>query len=825
MLGRGLLRVSFFLIAVALAASAAQAAVVTERASLTEYGGAPNGASWGASLSADGRYVAFYSGAGNLVGDDDNAVHDIFVRDRLFATIELASRSSAGELGNNHSLYPSISADGRHLAFCSMASDLVPGDTNGFMDVFVRDLQTDLTLLVSVSPTGPANEKTTACAISGDGRYVAFQSEATNLIAGEQYGWPGIYLADLITPSPSVSAVSTSLEGGPPNGTSVKPRISPDGSYVVFRSWASNLVAGDTNGFSDVFLRDVITPTTARVSVADVTGVQGNGETAGGPAVTPDGRYVAFASYADNLVPDDANGKCDVFVRDRTTGRTELVSVSSTGEQGNDDSGGESWMLAISDDGRYVAFASLASDLVDGDTNEAWDVFVRDRVGETTTRVSVSTEGEQGNGDSGFYSVALSADGLTAAFDSYADDLVPLDTNGGPDVFVHGEQLAPRAPILVINGDAEYATSPDVTLSIDPGDYPELRFKNEDGDWTTWEPAADTRAWMLSAGEGLKRVSIQGRRGGDLSVENYDEITLDTTPPAEVSIIIEGGAATSLSRVVGLALSASGASQMRFRNESENWSAWEPFTAAKMWKLSHDRGTKTVGFQCLDAAGNPSAVATDTIELISFPDVPEEYWAFEEIMACVDATIVTGYPEGDYKPLLSVGRDQMAVYVARSLAGGDAYVPTGPAEASFPDVPTDHWAFDYVEYAAAQGVVQGYPEGDYKPALEVDRAQMAVYIARSIATPTGEAGLVDYDPPGEPTFPDVPNTGYGDDGTEPHWAYKYVEYVHEQGVVQGYPYPDPESPGETIYRYEPDWPVSRDQMAVYVARAFQLPLE
>ncbi len=825
MLGRGVLRVSFFLITVAVAALPAQAAVVTERVSLTEYGGAPDGASWGASLSADSAYVAFSSGAGNLVGDDDNAVHDIFVRDRVFGTIELTSRSSAGEVGNNHSLYPSISPNGRYLAFCSMASNLVPGDTNAFMDVFVRDLETDLTLLASVSPTGPANQKSTACAISDDGRYVAFQSEATNLIEGEHYGWPGIYLADLITPWPSVSAVSTSVEGGPPNGTSVKPSITPDGRYVVFRSWATDLVSGDTNGFSDVFLRDVVTPTTARVSVADVTDVQGNGQTAGGPAVTPDGLYVAFASYASNLVPGDANGKCDVFVRDLVAGRTELVSVSGAGVQGNDDSGGESWVVAISDDGRYVAFASLASNLVGGDTNEAWDVFVRDRIGETTTRVSVSTEGEQGNDDSGFYSVALSADGLTSAFDSYADNLVPLDTNGGPDVFVRGEQLSPRAPILLINGDAEYASSPDVTLSIDPGDYPELRFRNEDGEWTTWEPAASTRAWTLSAGEGLKRVSIQGRSDGDLSVENYDEITLDTTPPAEASIIIQGGAATTLTRVVELALSASGATQMRFRNESEDWSAWETFTAAKTWKLSHDRGTKTVGFQCRDGAGNSSTVATDTIELISFPDVPEDYWAFEEIMACVDAAIVAGYPEGEYRPLLSVGRDQMAVYIARGLAGGDQYVPTGPDEASFWDVDSDDWAYDYIEYAAERGVVQGYPEGDYKPALEVDRAQMAVYIARSIATPVGEAGLVDYVPPSEPTFPDVPNTGYGDDGTEPHWAYKYVEYVSEEEVVQGYPYPDPATPGETIYRYEPDWLVSRDQMAVYVARAFQLPLE
>jgi hypothetical protein len=180
------------------------------------------------------------------------------------------------------------------------------------------------------------------------------------------------------------------------------------------------------------------------------------------------------------------------------------------------------------------------------------------------------------------------------------------------------------------------------------------------------------------------------------------------------------------------------------------------------------------------------------------------YWAFEEIMACVDADIVQGYPEGDYKPLLAVTRDQMAVYVGRGLAGGDENVPPGPAEPSFWDVGSDQWAYDYIEYAVAEGVVQGYAEGDYKPALEVDRAQMAVYIARSIATPTGEAGLIGYEPPETPTFPDV-LTG--------HWAYKHVEYCVEHGVVQGY---------EDGW-YHPEGVVTRDQMAVYVARAFELP--
>jgi len=792
---------------------AADAAVVTERISVTEYGGMPNGASWGVSMSSDARYVSFYSGAGNLVSGDDNSSHDIFVRDRLFGTIELISRSSVGELGNNHSLYPDISEDGRYVAFCSMADNLVADDENGFMDVFVRDLDTDLTLLVSRSPTGPANEKSPWCSISANGQYVAFQSEATNLIEGETYGWPGVYLADLSTPTVSVTAVSISYEGDSPNGSSVTPYVSADGSYVVFRSLASDLVSGDTNGVSDVFLRDVVTPTTVRVSVADLTGAEGNGATTGQPAVTPDGRYVVFASYADNLVAGDTNGTCDVFLRDLTLGRTELISVSSAGIQGNGNSGGEPLMLRVSADGRYVVFSSLASNLVDNDTNGWWDVFVRDRTAETTTRVSVSTTGEEANRNSGLYSLDVTPDGATVAFDSGADNLVMIDTNGGPDVFVRGEPLAPAAPILVIDGDAEYTTSLDVVLTVDPGDYSEVRFKNEDSGWSDWESALTSKEWALSSGDGVKRVYVQGREGVDLSAENYDEITLDSSAPSGATVTINGGDAETISRWVTLTLTATGATEMRFRNETSAWSDWEPFATSKLWKLSYDRGTKTVGFQCRDTAGNTTPEVTDTIDTIIFTDVPEDYWAFEEIMACVDAEVVAGYPEGDYKPELAVTRDQMAVYIARSLAGGDDNVPLGPVAPSFSDVATDHWAYDYIEYSVDQDVVQGYPEGDYKPSLEVDRGQMAVYIARAIATPTGEAGLVGYVPPTEPTFPDV---------LTDFWAYKYVEYVSEQDVVQGYPYPDPENPGETITLYEPLWTVTRDQMAVYVGRAFGL---
>ena len=188
-----------------------------------------------------------------------------------------------------------------------------------------------------------------------------------------------------------------------------------------------------------------------------------------------------------------------------------------------------------------------------------------------------------------------------------------------------------------------------------------------------------------------------------------------------------------------------------------------------------------------------------------FLDVPYYYWAKDAIRAALNADVVAGYSDGTYRPQLEVARDQMAVFIARALAGGDSLVPKGPERPTFNDVPQSNWAFDYVEYCARIGIVKGYTERVYSPEIPVDRAQMAVFIARSIAQPTGEAGLVNYTPPAAPSFPDV---------TADHWAYKYVEYVKEKGVVAGYP----------DGNYRPNVIVTRDQMAVYVARAFELPL-
>ncbi len=227
----------------------------------------------------------------------------------------------------------------------------------------------------------------------------------------------------------------------------------------------------------------------------------------------------------------------------------------------------------------------------------------------------------------------------------------------------------------------------------------------------------------------------------------------------------------------------------------------------------HDRDSDDDGFgdaEEVDLGSDPSD-PEDVPQAGNFSDVPpsgdggQPFWAFHEIEACYRAGIVAGYTDGNYHPELEVTRDQMAVYVARALAGGDENVPDGYVLPSFSDVQPTYWAFKYIEYAVERNVVQGYPEGDYRPGLAVDRGTMAVYIARSTVDPTGEEGLASFQRPVVPTFNDVP--------TE-FWSYTHIEFCVDAGVVQGY------SDG----LYHPEIPVTRDQMAVYIARAFELPV-
>ncbi len=401
----------------------------TKRVSVSSTGTEGNGNGYDPAISADGRFVAFVENASNLIRADTNGVPDIFVRDRHARTTRRVSVSSTGTEGNGNSFSPSISADGRFVAFSSAASNLIRADTNGRSDIFVRDRQTGTTRRVSVSSTGTeGNGNSSFPAISADGRFVAFSSAASNLIDADTNGRSDIFVRDRQTGT--TRRVSVSSSGRQADGSSDDVVISSDGRLVAFVSLASNLVAGDTKGISDVFAFDLLTGTTSRVSVSS-TGAEGNGRSFS-PSISADGRFVAYSSGASNLVGGDTNGSYDVFVRDRQAARTRRVSVTAEGAEGN----GDSYAPSISADGRFVAYSSGASNLVGGDTNGSYDVFVRDRQAATIARVSVSSGGEQGDGVS--ISPSISADGGLVALSAAASNLVPSDTNGHYDVFVRG---------------------------------------------------------------------------------------------------------------------------------------------------------------------------------------------------------------------------------------------------------------------------------------------------------------------------------------------------------------------------------------------------
>jgi LPXTG-site transpeptidase (sortase) family protein len=333
----------------------------------------------------------------------------------------------------------------------SSATNLVPDDTNGAADVFLRDLQTNTTTRVSVASNGDQAKGSRFSfsyypAISADGRYVTFMSEASNLVAGDTNEEGDIFLRDLV--QGTTILVSVASDGTQANDSVEAPAVSDDGRYVVFTSDADTLVPGDTNQYPDIFLRDTQTNQTTRLSVAP-DGSQLDGVSSADD-ISGDGRYVVFGSAATNLVDGDTNGAMDIFLRDLQTNTTTRISVGMNGVQEN----GASYSPAISADGRYVAFISAASNLVAGDTNGQRDTFVYDTQTRTTTRVSVASNGVQANDES--RSPAISANGLYAAFVSAASNLVEDDTNGVDDTFLHeiGEKPSPKPALLPATGFA-----------------------------------------------------------------------------------------------------------------------------------------------------------------------------------------------------------------------------------------------------------------------------------------------------------------------------------------------------------------------------------
>jgi Tol biopolymer transport system component len=397
-----------------------------ERISLHSGGLEANGASRAPAFSADGRYVAFESVADNLVPGDTFGYSDVFVRELASGLTTRVSVGSNGQQAFGGNWRPAISSDGRFVAFESNAANII-GTYAPFVQILVHDRLTGITECVSVSGGGEfGNRDSFRPSISADGRLVSFDSNATNLASSNANQHGDVYVRDRAAGTTVRVSVSSSGEEG--DNSSWGPCLSADGRFVAFSSVATNLVAGDTNGEPDVFIRELSAGITTRVSQT-AQGAPSTGRSYG-PSLSATGRYVAFESTADDLVPGDNNGFGDVIVADLSTGRLRLASVSSAGIQGNL----WSFTAGLSADGRYVSFLSRASNLVRNDANLLTDAFVHDALTGRTRRLNRAWNGAEANADC--ETPALSADGRALVFVSRADNLVPGDTNAVEDVFL-----------------------------------------------------------------------------------------------------------------------------------------------------------------------------------------------------------------------------------------------------------------------------------------------------------------------------------------------------------------------------------------------------
>jgi uncharacterized repeat protein (TIGR01451 family) len=432
-------------------AAAVPAPGFTELVSLSSAGVQGDQDSQTPSISDDGRFLAFVSLAENLVAGDTNVATDVFVRDRLLGTTERVSVSSAGRQGNGNSGLlnlmggPSISGDGRFVAFSFEASNLVRGDRNVNPDVFVHDRLTHETTRVSVATGGAeANAGGSEPTISRDGRIVAFLSNADNIVPDANFT-ADVFVHDRQTGV--TERISQAPDGSDANGQSLfAPRLSADGRFVYYSSFASNLVAGDPdNGDVDAYLFDRQTQTTTAItSNRPSSGVIQHG-IAGG--ISGDGNFLTFTTQDDSFITPDTNGFFDdAWLVDRSTGQSFLVGRNDAGQQGDD----STFAGGVSDDGRFVALVSRATNF-GGPTNLRENVYVRDRVAGTTRLVSVATDGTEGDLDS--IEPALTPDGRVIAFASRSSTFVPeTQPFFAYDVFVR--DMRPQADLSVTKTDS-----------------------------------------------------------------------------------------------------------------------------------------------------------------------------------------------------------------------------------------------------------------------------------------------------------------------------------------------------------------------------------
>lgn len=386
-------------------------------------------------ISSNGRVIAFSTSASDLVPNDNNGLDDVFVFDLETSRLQRANLGPSGVEGDSFSSAPSLSGDGRFVAFSSYATNLVPGDTNGAMDVFRTDLSSGSIECVSVSSSGNlasgAQSFSAFPTISDDGSRVSFASLASNLVSGDTNDYVDNFVRDVAAGTTTRVTVTTPGAQIDSPGTlpNTSPQIAGAGRYVVFASISPQL-GGSNDTYIDVFRRDLRDNVTALVSYGN-QGLPNNGSSEN-PSPSADGRFVVFSSESSTMVAGDTNGVADIFIRDMQLGLIERVSLSDDEVQPNERSF-LGFQRSVSNDGRYVVFSSMATNLVPDDTNGYTDVFIRDRVNLTTKRVSVGPNGEESDGPSN--GGTISADGHMVAFES-ASTTFGADPNGYLQVWV-----------------------------------------------------------------------------------------------------------------------------------------------------------------------------------------------------------------------------------------------------------------------------------------------------------------------------------------------------------------------------------------------------
>jgi len=383
-------------------------------------------------VSADGRYVAFESEANALVPNDGNGVSDIFLRDTATGKTSRVSVNSDGQEANGWSYSATISGNGRFVAFVSLASNLdtqFQGQPNHY-GVFVHDRVAGTTTRISRGLTGPSNDSSDDPSISYDGRYVTFSSYASNLVPEDRNQKEDIFVFDNILQT--IERVSVSPLGVEGNSYSYSSSISGNGRYVAFSSFSNNLVP-ETEGIqfmeNQIFVRDLIARTTKLIS-RGLAGGPATTDDSSDPVISHDGDRISFTSGASDLVPGDTPWSTDIFLYDVPTATLRRVSENSSGQGGNQ----MSFDSTISGDGSTVAFMTSSSNLVPGDVNLRPDIFIYDVAADSLSRISMGYLGDEANGGSSHPSLSFIADFVV--YDSAASNLVSSDTNGQADVFL-----------------------------------------------------------------------------------------------------------------------------------------------------------------------------------------------------------------------------------------------------------------------------------------------------------------------------------------------------------------------------------------------------